>query len=138
MWERWNSFSHEKGFGEASMNSFNHYAYGSIGKWLYANAAGINYDENAAGYKNIIFAPEVGGVAFDYAAATFQSPYGKVVSSWSVKGGKCVWNVSVPPNSTGTLVIPAGNTNGVLLNGKPVDSLTQNVESGDYKVEFSL
>lgn len=138
MWERWNSFSHERGFGEASMNSFNHYAYGSIGKWLYANAAGINYDENAVGYKNIIFAPEIGGVGFDYAAATFQSPYGKVVSSWSVKGGKCVWNVSVPPNSTGTLVIPAKNVNGVMLNGKPVDSLTQNVASGDYKVEFSL
>ena len=42
MWERWNSWTPEKGFGEAGMNSFNHYAYGAIGEWLYRTVAGID------------------------------------------------------------------------------------------------
>jgi alpha-L-rhamnosidase len=41
MWERWNSWTSDKGFGEAGMNSFNHYAHGAIGEWLYAGVAGI-------------------------------------------------------------------------------------------------
>ena len=55
MWERWNSCSHEDGFGDARMNSFNHYAYGAIGQWFYEGIAGINTLE--PGYKKILIAP---------------------------------------------------------------------------------
>ena len=41
MWERWNSYSHKDGFGNAGMNSFNHYAYGAIGQWMYERIAGL-------------------------------------------------------------------------------------------------
>ncbi len=137
MWERWNSYSHEKGFGEAAMNSFNHYAYGAIGEWLYRDVAGIWHDENNVGYKNIIFAPKPGG-GLTFASATYQSPYGLVVSNWQVKDGVMVWNVVVPPNSTGTLVVPAKNPKDVLINGKAVDKLKVEVASGTYRIEAKL
>ena len=73
-----------------------------------------------------------------FASATYQSPYGLVVSNWQVKDGVMVWNVVVPPNSTGTLVVPAKNPKDVLINGKAVDKLKVEVASGTYRIEAKL
>ena len=61
IWERWDSYHHERGFQTTDMNSFNHYAYGAVGSWLYQTVAGIEIDEANPGYKHILIAPKPGG-----------------------------------------------------------------------------
>ena len=61
MWERWNSYSHADGFGDASMNSFNHYAYGAIGQFMYERVAGLSPDPKYPGYKHFFVRPLIGG-----------------------------------------------------------------------------
>ena len=58
IWERWNSYTKEKGFGPVGMNSFNHYAYGAVLAWMYKTMAGIAADPRAPGFKNIVMAPK--------------------------------------------------------------------------------
>lgn len=119
MWERWNSYSHKAGFGDAGMNSFNHYAYGAIGQWLYKSVAGIWRDESAPGYKNIIFNPKPGG-GFTFASATHETPYGFAASSWKLSDGVMEWQITIPPNSTGTVVFPTTRAESIRVNGYKV------------------
>ncbi|MBO7741890.1 MAG: family 78 glycoside hydrolase catalytic domain, partial [Victivallales bacterium] len=77
MWERWDSYSHEKGFGNVTMNSFNHYAYGAVAEWFYEYLGGIREPEN--GYKHFTLAPQP-IAQLDYAEVTFCSPYGPISS----------------------------------------------------------
>ncbi len=104
MWERWNSFSHEDGFGDAGMNSFNHYAYGAIGQWMYERIAGITMLE--PGYKRIRIAPEPGG-ALTSARGTYESPYGKILSEWQLRNNEFRLHVIIPPNTIAEIVTPA-------------------------------
>jgi alpha-L-rhamnosidase len=102
MWERWNSYSHEHGFGDVKMNSFNHYAYGSIGQWMYERIAGLAADSSNPGYKHFFIRPLiVAQVA--WARAELQTPYGFAVSSWVKQGGKVLLNIAVPPNASATI-----------------------------------
>ena len=76
MWERWNSFSHEAGFGDVAMNSFNHYAYGAIGQWMVERIAGLSPDPAHPGYKHFFVRPIVGG-PLTSANAELETAYGK-------------------------------------------------------------
>ena len=119
MWERWNSYSHKDGFGDVNMNSFNHYAYGAIGQWMYKEVAGLWHDENSAGYKNIIFAPKP-SAKMRFAAVNLETPYGLAASSWKRTDGVLEWSIIIPPNSTGTITIPTKNVASVRINGDPL------------------
>jgi alpha-L-rhamnosidase len=105
MWERWNSYSHEKGFGDAAMNSFNHYAYGAIGEWLYATVAGIDLDPARPGYKHILIRPRPGG-GLIWARGELLSRYGRIISAWRIERGRLHLEVTVPPNTTATVTLP--------------------------------
>ena len=61
IWERWDSQKPDGSFADSSMNSFNHYAYGAIGEWMYRVMAGIETDESAPGYKHVLIQPRPGG-----------------------------------------------------------------------------
>ncbi len=115
MWERWDSYTHKDGFHKEGMNSFNHYAYGAIGQWMYERVAGIKPIK--AGYKEIRIAPMPGG-PLTSAEASYDSPYGKVSSSWKVKNGLFELKATVPPNTTAKIVIPANSEDSLLLNGQ--------------------
>ena len=134
MWERWNSYSHEKGFGSAGMNSFNHYAYGAIGQWLYKDVAGIWRDENAPGYKNILFQPKPGG-GFTFANATHETPYGTASSSWKITDGVMEWTVVIPPNATGKITFPTRNANSIRVNGRPLATSALTFDNGFPTIE---
>ena len=110
IWERWDGWTHDKGFQDPGMNSFNHYAYGAIGDWLYRVVAGINPDWEQPAYKHIIFRPLPGG-HLTYAKASLQSPYGLVASEWRSADGEFTLEVVVPPNTTATVYLP-GETEG--------------------------
>lgn len=112
MWERWNSYSHEDGFGDAGMNSFNHYAYGAIGQWMYERIAGISPLE--PGYKRIRIAPEPGG-PLTSAKGTYESPYGRILSEWQLKNDEFSLCVIIPPNTTAEIVTPAITRDDIMI-----------------------
>jgi alpha-L-rhamnosidase len=103
MWERWNSWTKERGFGDAGMNSFNHYAYGAIGEWLYATVAGIS--PAAPGFSRIRIAPIPGG-GLTWARAELRTPHGLARSSWRRKGRRFTLDVLVPAGATADIVLP--------------------------------
>lgn len=107
MWERWNSYSRDDGFGDAQMNSFNHYAYGAIGQWMYERMAGLAPDPAQPGYKHFFVRPLI-DERLDFARAKLETPYGTAISGWTTSGGQTVVEVVVPPNTTATLVLPDG------------------------------
>jgi alpha-L-rhamnosidase len=106
IWERWDGWTDDQGFQDPAMNSFNHYAYGAIGDWLYAAVAGISFDPGRPGYRHVVLRPRPGG-GLSHARAALQSPYGPVVSDWRLEGGRFRWRVEVPPNATATVHPPA-------------------------------
>jgi alpha-L-rhamnosidase len=124
IWERWNSYSRDKGFGNAEMNSFNHYAYGAIGQWMYERVAGLAPDPVHPGYKHFLIRPLILN-QLDWANAELRTPYGTASSAWKRLDGKVVMDVVVPPNTTATIEFPDGR--------KPV-----NVEAGRHHFESGL
>jgi len=109
IWERWDGWTKENGFQDKGMNSFNHYAYGAIGAWLYAVVAGVDIDPAQPGYKHILLAPQPGG-ELTSARGSLRSVHGDILSAWKLKPGRFEWEVIVPPNTTAaaTFPVPAG------------------------------
>ena len=131
IWERWDGWTEENGFQSTQMNSFNHYAYGAIGAWLYNTVAGIEIDPLAPGYKHIILRPQPGG-ALTEARGKLRTLYGEVVSDWKVNQGRFEWTVVIPPNTRATVHLPAGLERAITINGQPVSGLVHEVEAGEY------
>ena len=107
VWERGDSYNAETGTcGEDAVNSFNHYAYGSIGEWIMGRVLGIKPIE--AGYKRFLLSPVIGG-GLKYAKGFHVSPYGKIESEWRVgEDGSVCYECVVPPNTTARLTLPWG------------------------------
>jgi alpha-L-rhamnosidase len=121
IWERWNSYIKGKGFeNNAGMNSFNHYAFGSVNEWMFGNMAGIKV--NQAGYRSFTIKPEIAPSAINYVRATYNSMNGEIVSSWEREGNQISLQVSVPVNTKAQLFIPAANKERVLENNRPLKS----------------
>ena len=116
MWERWNSYTRDKGFGPVGMNSFNHYAYGAIGQWMYERVAGLAPDPAAPGYKHFFIRPLV-GQQLDSARAELETPYGKASSAWIKKDGKVIMDFVVPPNTSATVEFPDARLPAILSAG---------------------
>jgi alpha-L-rhamnosidase len=106
IWERWDGIKPDKSFEDPEMNSFNHYAYGAIGDWMYRVIAGINTDESSPGFHKIIIAPHPGG-KLTSTQAELETLYGKVKSAWSIDNGIFTLDVIVPPNTTAQIVLPS-------------------------------
>ncbi|MDO5783365.1 MAG: family 78 glycoside hydrolase catalytic domain [Eubacteriales bacterium] len=103
IWERWNSIKPDGTFDESGMNSLNHYAYGSIGDWMYRKVAGLSQLE--PGYKKFQVKPMfVKGI--EEWGTEFESVYGKIVANTSYKNGKIHVHVEVPANTTAVIVLP--------------------------------
>ncbi|MEK7254201.1 MAG: alpha-L-rhamnosidase C-terminal domain-containing protein, partial [Bacteroidota bacterium] len=117
IWERWDGIKPDSTFQEKSMNSFNHYAYGAIGDWLYRTVAGIELDEAQPGYKHFFLQPQPGG-GLTSAKAWHLSPLGKIESDWAIEGGKLRLRVVVPANATATVRLPKAAVGQVTEGGK--------------------
>jgi len=105
IWERWDGIKQDGSFQTADMNSFNHYAYGAIGDWMYKNIAGINPISAQPGYKNILIAPRPGGKLTN-ASAELETVYGTVKSAWTIADGIFKLDVTVPANASATVILP--------------------------------
>ena len=105
IWERWNSYTIEKGMGEADMNSFNHYAYGCVCQWMWNTMAGIQADPDAPGFRHIIMKP-VPDKRIGSLKARYTSAAGLIKSEWKYDGDLCTWNFTIPEGSTATVTLP--------------------------------
>jgi alpha-L-rhamnosidase len=138
IWERWDGIQPDGTFQNPGMNSFNHYAYGAVGEWLYQYVVGIRPDEKDPGYRHIILAPHPGG-GLTNARGEYESMYGTIVSDWSVSGGKMIYHAVIPPNSKATVILPVQKEEAIKIDGKRVKpDATNSIEigSGDYRIEF--
>jgi alpha-L-rhamnosidase len=115
IWERWDGQKPDGSFQDVGMNSFNHYAYGAIGEWLYTHVAGIEINPDRPGYKHILLFPHPGG-NLSNASAEVNSMYGPVKSAWIINGTQFSYEVSVPANTTATVTLPHAVLAEVLLN----------------------
>ncbi|MEI6949069.1 glycoside hydrolase family 78 protein [Paraflavisolibacter sp. H34] len=143
IWERWDGIRPNGTLQTPTMNSFNHYAYGAIGDWMYRVMVGLDTEE--PGYKKIRIKPHIGG-SFTHASATYQTPYGKLASGWKLEGGRLTLEAEIPPNTTATVYVPAAGAGDVQEGGKPVTAskdirvtgtegeyVVLNVGSGSYR-----
>lgn len=116
IWERWDGTKTDGSFQTADMNSFNHYAYGAIGDWMYRVMVGLDTEEGAVGYKKITIKPHI-GKGFTQAAASYLTRYGKLSAGWKIDNNKLLLDVEIPANTTATIYIPATDASEVMENG---------------------
>lgn len=124
IWERWNSYSVKTGFNAQPMNSLNHYAYGAVGEWIYDRVAGLGVDPENPGYKHFFIKPLFVS-QLNEAKAELQTQFGLASSSWKKEGGKATLKVTVPPNTSATVILPG-------------DSETKKILSGDHTFTIDL
>jgi len=147
IWERWNGIHPDGTLEVPSMNSYNHYAYGAIGDWMYRNVAGIDTKADAVGYKGIRIKPTVGG-KLTTVTANYETMYGKIASSWKVDGGNFTLDVVIPANTTATVYVPTKAGGAVTESGQPLKNINTadaiagytavNVGSGSYHFTTSM
>ena len=99
MWEHWDGIMPDGRIWPSDMNSYNHYAYGALGDWLYSVAGGINTVEDYPAFERVYFAP-VSTDKIDWFKAEIDTKYGKVKSGWYHENGKTVYAISTPVKAT--------------------------------------
>jgi alpha-L-rhamnosidase len=150
IWERWDGIKSDGSFQDPGMNSFNHYAYGAVGEWMYRVMGGLEIDPAAPGYKHTIIAPQPGG-QFTDVNITHETPYGRVASHWTRTDTSFILEIEVPPNTTATVRLPHASADAVREGGNPVsisggisgvkqegDSAVIEVGSGHYAFTYAL
>ncbi|HZM14194.1 MAG TPA: alpha-L-rhamnosidase C-terminal domain-containing protein, partial [Bacteroidales bacterium] len=108
------------------MNSFNHYAYGAIGDWMYRVMAGLDTYEDGVGYKHSMIKPHIGG-GFTSVAASLETYYGTLSCAWQVKGSDLTMDIEIPANTTATVFVPADDEADILEGGKTL-SLVKDIQ----------
>ena len=149
IWERWDGLKPDGSFQDEGMNSFNHYAYGAIGEWMYRVMAGIEVDPADPAYKHVLIQPQPGG-GFTRVDARFESIHGKVASAWTITNGVFDLAVEIPANCRATVRLPkAGSAAKVTESGKPLtqgngiktirsedDAVVVEIGSGQYRFGY--
>lgn len=114
VWEHWDGIRNDGSFQSPAMNSFNHYVLGAVGEWMYSVMAGIA--PSAPGYKHILIQPRPGG-ALTSVKARHVTPYGEVSVSWKIDQGRFHLSVTIPTNTTATVILPEARSESVFEGG---------------------
>ena len=122
IWEHWDGIKEDGSFWSEGMNSYNHYAYGAIGDWLYRVVAGIDTSEEQPGYKHITIKPQL-GTEFTFAEARLESLFGEIKSAWKKTSHNMEMTVTIPHNTTATIVLPSANLNSIYENNQKLDTI---------------
>jgi alpha-L-rhamnosidase len=144
IWERWNSYTYEKGFGDVLMNSFNHYSFGAIQEWMYRYVAGIEVGE--AGFEHLILQPKPdtradaeipdGQELITWVKATYNSPKGVISSEWHLENGKFSYKAQAPVNTT--LYLPIVTDSGTFtINGDQIKINDSAIEDNCVVLELT-
>ncbi len=148
IWERWDAIKEDGSIhkGEmatsseeqpdASMISFNHYAYGAVIDWVYRNVAGIAPTVKSPGYRHITFAPRP-GEGFTFASASVDTPLGIAAIDWKiVDNGNLAATIVVPFGSRAVIDLPVSASSTLHVNGEAVSNKCE-VGYGTYEVSLS-
>jgi len=146
MWERWDGFNKERGetldeqleVGSpvVGMNSFNHYAMGSVGEWVWRHIAGISPDADRPAYKQVVIHPRP-GPGLNWARATYDSIHGPITTDWRLDGNTFRLKTTIPPNTTATVHVPARNVSDVMESGQPTGEV-EGVEFVEIRDEVAM
>jgi alpha-L-rhamnosidase len=143
VWELWNGDT-----ADPAMNSGNHVMLvGDVVIWMFEDLAGIAPDEENPAFKHIIMKPQMPG-DLTFVKASYDSPYGEIRSHWTKTGDTFTWEVTVPPNTTATVYVPAQGADSVTEGGTAAaeasgieyvrmdaDRAVFNIGSGTYRFE---
>lgn len=143
VWERWNSYTLEKGFGDVGMNSFNHYAYGAVLEWMYKCMAGISPDPEKPGFAHFILCPTpdmrrgemlpAGQEPITHVSAEYKSVKGLIRAAWAWDNGEFVFRATIPTGTSARVEFPLVNgRETVVVNDLPLTTaeLGGKVENG--------
>ena len=139
IWEHWDGIKPDGSMWSADMNSFNHYAYGAIGDWLYRTIAGICLDEANPGCRHFHIQPQPGG-SLSFAKASYQSVYGKISVHWQMDRDQITLDVHIPCNTTATIHLGKAE----VLSGDGLqfvdgdDGVSAAAGSGRYTIHYFL
>ncbi len=136
-WERWNGDT-----GDPAMNSYNHYAFGSVVAWIYRSVAGIDTSSDQPGFHQIIIHPHP-NKQMTAARGSYQSVYGPITTDWhGTPDGPFTLKVSIPPNTTAKVYLPAAPNTSITQDGKAIHAKTEGgsrvIEIGSGSYEFSV
>lgn len=138
IWERWDGRKPDGSFQVPTMNSFNHYAYGAIGDWMYKELGGIktSSEEDGVGYKRILIEPHFendyvseevsrmnGGEKLSEINSSHVTYYGTIRSHWKVENDKIIFKVSIPVNTTARIIISSNQDDKISEGGKPLSEI---------------
>ncbi|RKN78664.1 alpha-L-rhamnosidase [Ulvibacterium marinum] len=125
IWERWNSYTKDDAENSdlnAKMNSFSHYAFGSVAEWMFQHAAGIDLID--PGYRNILIKPAI-SKEMDFIRASYKSINGTISSAWNWKGNKVVMNIEIPVNTTAKVSIPTAHISDIKESNRRLDKIPE-------------
>jgi alpha-L-rhamnosidase len=139
MWEHWDSLRPDGSFEDPAMNSFNHYAYGAVGEWMFQTLAGI--DNVSPGFDEIRIRPQPGG-DLDHASGRYESVHGPIESAWRDTERGFRLEVAIPVNTTAEVWVPAvdreavtGDGHGARFERMEDGYAVFEVGSGEYRLE---
>ena len=107
IWERWNGWTKEKGFEDAGMNSFNHFAFGSVGDYFFQFILGLSQDASSTGYRSLRIRPTI-LESLDEAGGYYDSIAGRISVHWKKDGGRVRLEVTLPVGAQAEIHLPAG------------------------------
>ena len=108
IWEHWDSMREDGSFWSTDMNSFNHYAYGSVFDWIFGVAVGIKVPDDGAGYKHITIEPHPDR-RMGFVKCSEKVAGGTIFASWSYLEGDTVrYEYRIPKGVTADLTLPCG------------------------------
>lgn len=137
IWEHWDGIRPDGTMWAPDMNSFNHYAYGAIGEWLYRVVAGLETDELEAGFRHTVIKPCV-GKRMAYVTASYAGIYGDIAVSWRRDADRIALEVTLPPNTTATVILGPNATE--IVSPVPLEDHCKDhcieIGSGTYRLSF--
>ncbi|PGV49397.1 alpha-L-rhamnosidase [Bacillus sp. AFS037270] len=149
IWEHWDGIKPDGSFWSDDMNSYNHYAYGAIGDWMYRVLAGLDMDEVKPAYKRIRIQPKFGGKELSYVCASHNSMYGRITSSWNLTNEEIAAEVEIPANTTAQILLPYARLTDVKERNKALaemdgmidvcqteDGVSLEIGSGSYRFVY--
>jgi len=140
IWERWNSYTKDDAENSdlnAKMNSFSHYAFGSVAEWMFQHAVGIDTED--AGYRNIIIKPSI-SKEMDYINGSYKSINGTISSAWNWKGKEVLINIEIPVNTKAKVHIPTAEISNIKEGNKTLSKVVSItiLESNDQETILEI
>ncbi len=118
IWERWDALAEDGSIYDPDMNSYNHYAYGSVCQWLFESVAGVSPDQAKPGFDRVIIEPHF-LKALSPVTMWHHSRHGKIEAKWTLKNGEARYSIKLPEGSDG-VIAPSDQYRVTQVNGKAV------------------